>query len=168
MNQKQFNEYLEERKFQSSIEDQAPEYFYHVEFWGGFFNEEYKHGIKNGCYWFRTQSARTRYINKLKKVEQEIDARHLAIHLAEGCHLTEKPALHRVLEWKGKQYHLSYEMFYGFEHSTCTYHMTWKWTPGFNCYIPGHEIKEDIDYENEVKEIASWITGSFEHKDEER
>lgn len=61
-------------------------YEYLVYTWGGFYNEEHaiKHGLKSGNHFFDTAEERLKYINQLKEIEIDLNARHLVYTTTEG------------------------------------------------------------------------------------
>lgn len=135
-----------------------PKYEYHLSTWGGFYNDEHKakHGYEEGDYWFDSATEREMYIDKLKKVEKELNARVLMISTNEGFNTRVKTILHRVIEWEGKQYYSSRDMGYAYPYETAQYILHYKWYPGFNDYPLG----EDFNYDN-VEILEEWISGSF-------
>lgn len=135
-------------------------YEYHLKTWGGFYNDEYKrvHKLEPGDYWFDTNKEREDYINTLKQIEKDLNARVLMIVKTEGYNCRVSTVLHRVIRYKLKDYYSQYEMGINYPFSTAAYHMEWQWYPGFNHYPLG----ENFDYENEKFEIVQeWITGAF-------
>jgi len=85
----------------------------------------------------------------------------LCLSLSEGYCCNIRTILHRVIEYEGKQYYSSNNMGINFPAQSAAFHMTYKWTPGFNDYPLG----EDFDY-SKVKIVQEWITGAFNTKDE--
>lgn len=134
-------------------------YQYHVHLWGGFYNEEYQkiHGNKPGDYFFLTLKEREDYIIHLTDLESTLNARHLAMNLTEGYCCGIRTKLHRVTGYKGVRYYSEYDMGVNYPMSAAKYHITWKWTLGFNDYPLG----EDFNYNDKsLKVIQEWITGA--------
>jgi hypothetical protein len=141
-----------------------PKYEYYLKVWGGFFNpwNKEKHGFNDGDYWFDAHEEREVFKSKLEQSARSlrsIDA-VIAKYETEGYTTRINPTMHRITRHAGKDYYSSYEMPPCYELSTCEYHMTYKWYPGFNDYPLG----EDFDYEKRQDEyavVAEWITGAF-------
>jgi hypothetical protein len=136
------------------------EYLLHT--WGGFYNKCYqeKHGEVPGYHYFDTKEERNAYLEKLKKIEIELSASHLATTLSEGYNTREVTTLHRVIKHEDKEYYSKCELYPNCPYDVAKYHLKNKWLPGFNDY----PIGEDFDYEN-VETVQEWITGSFDITD---
>ena len=138
-----------------------PKYEYHLQTWGGFYNEEFQkiHGFKEGNYDFNSLEDRTNYLNKLHLAENQLNARMLATVLSEGYTCNEICILHRVTEFEGKEYYTTRELSVNASYDGAKYMLEWKWTPGCNDYPLG----EDFDYDGRTdwKIIQEWITGAF-------
>ena len=140
-------------------------YIYHLVTWGGFYNEEYRkiHNEKAGDFFFDTEEERQVYIDKLKQIEEDLGAFRLMAFTTEGFPqmYEKKVTLHRITEYRGKQYKTSREMFYDTTHEDAKYALDWKWYPGCNDYPLG----EDFDYEtaadNGELKTFEWIEGTF-------
>lgn len=156
----EIKDYIAER---SEIVD-IPKYEYMLKTWGGFYNEEYKkiHKQESGYRWFSTNKERQEYIDHLKQIEEELNARHLAITTEEGYHTRNETILHRVVEYDNKEIYSYYNMGFGYPISAAKYHLEYKWYPGFNDY----ELEKYYDKINyrEVKVIQEWITGAETEK----
>ena len=137
------------------------EYLLHT--WGGFYTKYYqeKHGEVSGYHYFDSKEERDEYLEKLKKIEIELSAFHLATILSEGYNTREVTTLHRVIKYEGKEYYSKYELSPNYPYDAAKYHLEKKWHPGFNDYPLG----EDFDYEN-VETVQEWITGAFDITDE--
>ena len=138
-------------------------YEYHLLTWGGFYSEEYSkiHNKPEGDFWFDTPEERQKFLDELREVEKDLNARRLAVQLTEGYCCRIRTVLHRVVEWDGERYYSQYDMGINYPFSAAKYHMEEKWRPGFNDYPLG----EDFDYyKNNVTIIQEWITGAF-HED---
>lgn len=136
-----------------------PKYEYHVHTWGGFYNKEHKdiHKKESGDFWFNTKEERQSFIDELRTIEKQLNARHLAMTLSEGYCCRIHTVLHRVVEWQGKQYYSSYDMGINYPFGAAKFHLEWKWTCGFNDYPLG----EEFDYhKNKPIVIQEWITGA--------
>jgi len=81
------------------------EYLLHT--WGGFYNKEHqdKHGEVEGYHYFDTKQERSDYLAKLRKIEKELNAMHLATTISEGYNTRTVTTLHRVVKWEGKEYY---------------------------------------------------------------
>ena len=140
------------------------EYLLHT--WGGFYNEEHqeKHGELEGYHYFYTEKERDNYITKLRKIEKDLNAKHLAIEKSEGYNTRTITTLHRVSKYKGKEYYTKNNLPPNYSYSAARYTMKNKWYPGFNDYPLG----ENFDYDNEDFEIVQeWITGAFDISDDD-
>lgn len=138
--------------------EQIPKYEYHLYTYGGFYNNEYFkiHNKLSGNFWFDTLEERQEFIDELRTIEKELNAKHLVILLSEGYCCRISTVLHRVIEWQGNRYYSKYNMGINYPFSAAKYHLEYKWTCGFNDYPLG----KDFDYvANEVKIIQEWITG---------
>lgn len=134
-------------------------YEYHLQVWGGFFNEEYLkiHNIQPGDYWFDTSEERAEFLKSLQTIERKLGANYLAFNLTEGYCCRIRTVLHRVVEWEGKTYYSTNDLGINVSFDVAKYMLEWKWYPGFNDYPLG----EDFDYDNNnVKIIQEWITGA--------
>lgn len=144
-----------------------PKYQYYLETWGGFYNLCYSkiHGLKPVKMYFDSSEEREEYLNNLKVIEQELDAKHLAYVEAEGYHINEPVVLHRITRYNNKDYYSSNELSPGFELDVALYIMDWKWYPGCNDYPLG----EEHDYKkNPVQIVKEWITGGIDITNYER
>lgn len=142
------------------MEEKELKYQYHVKVWGGFFNEEYKeiHKQEPGDYVFDTIEERNLFIQNLKVIETNLDAKHLAISITEGFDCVTRTVLHRVCEMNGKFYKTEYDMGINYPYSSAQYHLDYKWYPGFNDYPFG----DNFNYQRkDWKVVSEWITGSF-------
>ncbi len=142
-------------------------YQFHLHTWGGFYNKEHQkiHNEKSGDHWFDTAEERQVFIDKLKLIEEKLDARHLAMTKSEGYCCNIRTKLHRVVESEGKRYYSEYDLGINFPFEAAKYHLEWKWTCGFNDYPLG----EDFDYEgNSPIVIQEWITGACQDFEFER
>lgn len=136
-------------------------YEYLLYTWGGFYNKEHQkeHKQKSGYHYFDTEQKRNEYLYRLKVIEKRLNARFLVTTMCEGYHTRSKTVLHRVIKWKGKEYHSKYEMIPNTSYMSAKYHLDNKWFPGFNDYPLG----EDFDYEkNKVEVVQEWTTGAFD------
>ena len=126
--------------------------------WGGFYNKEHqdKHKEIGGCHYFDNFIERNNYLQKLKDIEFELNAKHLAFTVNEGFHVREHTILHRVILYNNINYYTQNDMGANYHYDAAKYHLQNKWYPGFNDYPLG----EDFDY-SKVKIIQEWITGSF-------
>lgn len=144
-----------------SLNKEQPKYQYHVQCWGGFYNDEYQkiHGYNPGNFIFDTKEERQKYIDTLKKIEVELNARMLALNLTEGYCCNIDTVLHRIVEYQGKEYYSQRNLGINYSYRSAQYMIEWKWYPGFNDYPLG----EDFDYENDKdwKLVSEWISGSF-------
>jgi len=138
-------------------------YQYAIYTWGGFYNQEYQsqHKYEPGQRVFDTKEERDDYIADLRVKEISLDARHLMMVLDEGFAVNEVLTCHRVIKFEGKYYYSSdvISVWGTFEEGvfgTASYHMRWKWYPGFNDYPAG----EGKDY-SKAEVIQEWITGAF-------
>lgn len=59
--------------------------------------------------WFSTAAERQQFIDELKEIEENLNARHLEMTLSEGYFCRIPTILHRVVEWEGKQYYSNYK-----------------------------------------------------------
>ena len=128
--------------------------------WGGFYNKEYQsvHREKCGLHYFDTKKDRDDYLDKLKSIEENYNAKNLVFTFAEGFHVRVNVVAHRVCRHDGKFYHTKHEFWPGYSYSAALYHMECKWYPGFNDYPLG----EDFDYdENQIEVVQEWISGAF-------
>jgi hypothetical protein len=132
-------------------------YEYHLFTWGGFYNEGYLkiHKKPQGDFWFNTEKDRNKFLDELKDIEIELNARCLAFTVSEGYCCRINTVLHRVIEFNRERFYSSCDMGINYEFSAAKYHLEWKWTPGFNDYPLGG----DFDY-SKVKIIQEWITGA--------
>lgn len=141
-------------------------YQYLLHTWGGFYNDEYKssHNESSGYHYFDTKLERTQYLEKLKEIEAQLSAFHLATDISEGYNTRTNTVLHRVIKWESKEYYSSYILPPNYPYGTAKYHLENKWYPGFNDYPLG----EEFDYEkNKVETVQEWITGAFDVVDSE-
>lgn len=141
-------------------------YQYCLQTWGGFYNEEHLsvHNEKEGYHYFDTAEERQLFIDKLRSIENQLNATVLMTELSEGYCCDVMVKIHRVVEWEGKRYYSERDMMVNYPFSAAKYHLENKWYPGFNDYPLG----EDFDYEkNEVKIIQEWITGAFSDLNED-
>ena len=137
------------------------EYLLHT--WGGFYNKEYqiKHKESQGLHFFETKEARNEYLEKLRKIEKDLNAIHLAVVKSEGYNCRIVTTLHRVIKFDEKEYYSKYEFSPNYPYNAAEYHLEYKWQPGFNDYPLG----DDFDYENnKVEIIQEWITGAFAYE----
>jgi len=135
-------------------------YEYMLNTWGGFYNKEYQkiHGKKCGLHYFDTENDRDNYLDKLKLIEVNYNAKHLMFTVAEGFHTRTNVVAHRVCRHDGKFYHTKHEFWPCYSYSSALYHMEYKWYLGFNDYPLG----EDFDYDkNQIEIIQEWISGAF-------
>lgn len=138
-------------------------YQYHVQTWGGFYNDEYKaiHGLSAGDFVFDTKEERREFIEKLEAIAKKMQAYHLCTSLSEGFNCNTRTIAHRVCKINGKEYHDSCDLGVNYPYDTALYWMENKWYPGFNSYPLG----EDFDYENaEIEIVAEWVEGAFTNK----
>ena len=146
--------------------DNSMKYEYMLHTWGGFYNKEFKrvHKYEPGYFYFDSKKERDEYLSKLKKVEESLNARSLAVDVEEGYHLRDGEIVaHRVCKYNGEARHTTRSFPPGYPYAIAVYHIENKWYPGFNDYPFG----EDFDYErNKVTIIQEWITGSFNLDDE--
>lgn len=141
-------------------------YQYHVQTWGGFYNEEHQkiHGHKPGDFVFDTKKERNNYVHELRQIEEKLGARHLATTMTEGFNCNVRTTLHRISKFEDKVVHDTYDMGVNYPYGAASYHMEWKWYPGFNHYPFG----EDFDYrKNKVEILQEWVTGAFDQKGED-
>ncbi len=134
-------------------------YEYHLFTWGGFYNEEHFkiHKQPRGDFWFDSVEERQLFINKLRKIEDELNARSLAITLSEGYCCRIKTVAHRVFDYNGKTYYQNYDLGINYSFDVAKYFIEYKW--GFEdekCVA----IKDD-----QVKVIKSWVTGADQEID---
>lgn len=139
------------------------QYKYHLLTWGGFYNEQYKsiHNEEEGNFFFSTEEGRKSYIEYLRGIEKELNARHLVISMSEGYSF-ERTILHRVIRFEGKEFYTQYDMGINFPFGAAKYHMEYKWRPGFN----DDPLGEDFDY-SKVEIVQEWITGAFDINNED-
>lgn len=141
-------------------------YEYYLYTWGGFYNQQYKdiHQEEPKAKWFNTLEKRSEYINKLKKIEEELQAKHLCIITCEGYFTRTPVILHRVSKYKNKIVKTTNELWPDTSYDGAKYILQWKWYPGCNDYPFG----EDFDYENNKKFeiIQEWIEGCFDLKED--
>lgn len=138
-----------------------PRYQYHVQTWGGFYNEDHKktHGLEPGDYLFGTKGARDVFVNHRRQLEQKLNAKSLMVVMTEGFHCDVRTTLHRVVEYRGQQHYSTSDMGVNYPLPVAKYHLENKWYPGFNDYPLG----EDFDYSSEeVITVKEWITGAFD------
>lgn len=138
------------------------EYLLHT--WGGFYNEEFKeiHKEESGYHYFDTKEEREQYLNKLKNIEKELNARVLISVLSEGYNTRIMTTLHRVIKVDGKEYYSRHDMSPNYPFEVAKFHLEYKWQPGFNDYPLG----ENFDYSTDNYElIQEWITGGFDFTD---
>ena len=143
----------------------SPKYQYHVKTWGGFYNDEYKNIHKKECgdFIFDSKKERDSFVTELKEIEEQLDARFLVTDFTEGFCCNIRTVLHRVIEYKGKQYYSYCDLGINYPFHVAKYHMKWKWYPGFNDY----PLEEDFDYDTEeVLIIKEWITGAWQELEE--
>lgn len=137
-------------------------YQYHLKTWGGFYNDQWKeiHGKEEGDFIFDTLEERQNYIDELRAIEKSLNAQSLVLDLSEGynCHI--RTVIHRVIEFKGKEYYTNRDLGVNFPYSAAKYIMDYKWTPGFNDYPLG----EKFDY-SKVAIKSEWVTGAFNIED---
>lgn len=140
-------------------------YEYYLYTWGGFYNEEYKnvHNEEKGAKWFNTFEERDQYIDKLKNIEKELNAKHLMMVRCEGYFTRIPVKIHRVSRYKDEYKYTSDEFWPDYGYDAAKYHLEYKWYPGFNDYPFG----ENFDYSIRNKEfeiVKEWISGCFEYK----
>ncbi len=140
------------------MKDLKYEYMLHT--WGGFYNEEHKHDEKPGYKWFDSDLERDKYVQKLKTIEEVLGAKHLMITVEEGYNTRTMTILNRISKYKGKVYHSTYEMGYGYPYDAAKYHIEWKWTPSFNDDIISKDVGKKVKPED-IKIIQEWIIGAF-------
>lgn len=131
-------------------------YEYHLFTWGGFYSDEYFkiHQKPSGDFWFKTEEERQTFIDELRTIEKELNAKHLLMYLSEGYCCRMRTVLHRVVEWNGERYYTSNDL--GINYHGAEFILEYKWCLGFNDYPLG----EDFDYDNnDVTIIQEWITG---------
>lgn len=141
-------------------EKQKLKYEYHLLTWGGFYNEEHQkiHKQISGDFWFNSNEDREKYIDELKEIEAKLGAKYLVVLCTEGYNCRVRTKIHRVCEYKGKQYYSEYDMGINYGIDESAYHLEYKWYPGFNDYPLG----EQFDYSNpEFKIISQWVSGAF-------
>lgn len=138
-------------------------YEYRLYTWGGFYNKHNRdvHNEPSGAHYFSTLEERQDYKYKLLSYSQTLldlgnNDSHLVFDESEGYNCRTPVTLHRVIKFKGKEYHSYNELVLSVSFETAKYHLETKWYPGFNDYPLG----EDFDYEL-VETVQEWITGSF-------
>lgn len=139
-------------------------YEYHVQTWGGFYNDEYKkhHNHERGDHYFDTLAERDTYVSILKHIEQKHGCNMLAMTTSEGYNCRVRTVLHRVIRYENKDYYTNYDIGVNYEHSPAQYHLDYKWTCGFNDDPLGEDFDYDTNLENgNIKIIQEWITGAF-------
>lgn len=96
---------------------EAGKYEYMLHTWGGFYNDEHKekHGFKEGYFWFNSNEARQKYIDILKVVESEHNARFLITDLKDGFNLHSRTIAKMILVYNGKEYPFEYDFGYAYE-----------------------------------------------------
>lgn len=136
-------------------------YQYHVQLWGGFYNPEFAaiHGEKEGDYLFDSFEEREAYINKLKAIESELDAKYLMVKKTEGYNCNIRTIIHRVTKFKGKEYYTTRDLGINYLYEDAIYMLENKWYPGHNDYPLG----DNFDYSREDYECKEWITGAFQY-----
>jgi len=104
-------------------------YEYHLQTWGGFYNDEYAkiHKKVEGDFWFDTKEERQLYIDELKFIRKELNAVGLALDISEGYNCRQTTTLHRVVEWEGKRYYSTYDLGINYPFRAANYHLNWKW-----------------------------------------
>jgi hypothetical protein len=132
-------------------------YQYRLYAWGGFYNKEFKnkHKEEPGEYLFDTEQERREYLNKLKKIENKLNARFLVVDLSEGYNVIIPTVAHRVIEYNKERYYSTYKFDIKVSFDVAKYHIEYKWYPGFNDYPLG----KNFDY-SKIKIIQEWITGT--------
>lgn len=139
-------------------------YEYGVHTWGGFYNDHNRaiHHFEEGTQYFPTKELRHTYLNSLENARRALtysDAT-LAKHLFEGFNIRDLPVIHRVVEYRGKQYYSKYEYSWPETASVLLYYMENKWYPGLNDDTVEETVGHSVDYK-EVKIIQEWLSGSI-------
>jgi|TARA_Y100000310_G_C20369064_1_gene662649 hypothetical protein len=133
--------------------------------WGGFYNKEHSkiHKEKAGYQFYDSKEERDAYVLKLKKIEQDLGAKHLMISKYEGYNVRIETVLHRVIKFRDKEYYSNYSLALAYPYDLAKGHLENKWYPGFNDYPLG----EKFDYENnDIEIVQEWITGAFDINEE--
>jgi hypothetical protein len=141
-------------------------YEYSLFTWGGFYNEKFLklHKQKAGYHFFDSNEERDSFVVKLRKIEDDLDAKHLMVSKCEGYNARVETVLHRVVKFRDKEYHSKYSLGLCYPYNLAIFYFDNKWYPGFNDYPLG----ESFDYENnEIEIVQEWIVGAFDIKDED-
>lgn len=150
-------------------------YEYAVHLWGGFFNYtnpyKDKHDLESKSYYFDTREEREKFLKEVEKHKKAAKSAYnlscIATHLSEGIGVRNHTCLHRLVEYKGKQYHSKRQFDWIISARTAEYFMEYKWYPGFNDYVIENSlVNEEVDYKK-VKILREWTTGTLIIKDYE-
>jgi hypothetical protein len=137
-----------------------PKYEYFLLTWGGFYNDIYKknHLHEPGERWFDSKEERTEYIDKLRKIELDMNAKYLMTSEGEGYDARIRTVAHRVVRIisTGKLVYSEYDFGPCYPINVALYHIKYKWTPGFNDDAAIND-ENDID---KIIIVSEWITGS--------
>lgn len=119
------------------------EYLLHT--WGGFYNDEHqvKHGKEEGYFFFDTMAELQDYLKDLRKIEDDLNANHLAIVINEGTHVRYKTTAKMVFRYKGNEYPYEYDFGYAYSKHTA-YFMFHEGNYGCDCNRSTF-IRRDVD-----------------------
>ncbi len=97
-------------------------YEYLLKTWGGFYNEEFQkiHGKEEGSFFFNTKKERKAYIDELKQIEKNLNARVLMITEEEGKSVRYSTIAKMKMIYNGKTY--DYEEDFGNAYSEDSAH----------------------------------------------
>ena len=101
-------------------------YEHMVRTWGGFYNPEHaaKHGLAPGSFWFDTKQERDAFVADLGRIEDELQAKHLAVSLAEGTDTRARTVAKLDLLHNGKRFSIEYDFGYAFSSASAEYMFT--------------------------------------------
>lgn len=96
--------------------------------WGGFYNEEYQkiHKETPGYQFFDSMDDLQKELNRLRKIEKELNARCLAMNIYEGWDVHLKTIAELEFKYKDKIYSIEYDFGYGYPEESAM----WMFTDG--------------------------------------
>ena len=89
-------------------------YEYMLHTWGGFYNPEYNHGMEAGTFWFDSAEERQAYLDRLRVLEAEYNAKHLVYTMKEGTETRLRTVAKMVFEYGGRSFDFQLDFGYAY------------------------------------------------------
>ncbi len=144
--------------------DTEVKYEWVLQTWGGFYNKHYQEQHKEvpGYQWFETEAQLIKEVDRLRRLERDYREQDrvtgttstccLVTDVNEGYDTRLMTTLNVIVQYRGKTWHITRDMGYGYPTSAAEYHMEWKWDS--NYWIDGSWVD---DAATECKVLDSWI-----------